>query len=142
MAKGYKKILIIYRNSSEFLRESFQLAKKEGTWVVVLKPVPNYEGELHLTGIKNLDEILQGYKIKEYKEIKDIAEKEKVLVKIRIEEIEKEEEILDIAIEENCDLIVIEPKKPSLFERFLSLKDRLVELLVTQSPCPVFIIRS
>ena len=142
MAKGYKKILIVYRNSPKFLRQSFQLAKEEGTWAVVLKPVPSYEGELHLTGVKNLDELLQGYTIKELKEIKDLAEKERVLVKIRIEEIEREEEILDIAIEENCDLIVVEPKKPSLFERLFSLRDRLLELLVTQSPCPVFIIRS
>ncbi|BAU22765.1 hypothetical protein THC_0367 [Caldimicrobium thiodismutans] len=142
MAKGYRKILIIYRNSPEFLRESFKLAKKEGTWVVVLKPLPTYEGELHLTGIKNLEEILEGYKLKEYKQIKELTEEERVLAKIRVEEIEKEEDILDIAIEENCDLIVIEPKKPTLFERLLSLKDRLIELLIDQSPCPVFIIRN
>ncbi|MEZ0344348.1 MAG: universal stress protein [Caldimicrobium sp.] len=142
MAKSFKKILIIYRNSPEFLREGFRLAKKEGAWVVVVKPVPSYEGELHLTGIKNIEEVLQGFKFKEYRKIKELAEEERVLAKIRIEEVETEEEILKIAIEENCDLIVVEPKKTSFLERLLHFKDRLIDLLINQAPCPLYIVRS
>jgi len=141
MPGGYRKILIIYRSSPEFLRESLRLAKKEGTWVVVLKPVPEFEGELHLTFIRNLEDVLRGYALSDLEEIKKIAEEEKVLVKIRIERVSREEEILEIAEEERCDLIVVEPKKPSLLERWLSFKDRLVDFLSAKSPCPVLLLR-
>ncbi|MGC9018083.1 MAG: universal stress protein [Caldimicrobium sp.] len=141
MNRGYRKIMVIYRGNLKALKESFDLAKREGTWMVVLIPVPAYEGEIMLTGIKNIEDVLRGISQKELEEIQNFVQNERVLAKLRIEPVENEEEILEIAKSENCDLIILEPEKPSLWKRLLHLKDRLIEKLVTQGSCPILILK-
>ena len=109
--------------------------------MVVLIPVPAYEGEIMLTGIKNIEDVLRGISQKELEEIQKFVQNERVLAKLRVEPVENEEEILEIAKSENCDLIILEPEKPSLWKRLLHLKDRLIEKLVTQGSCPILILK-
>lgn len=141
MYKGYKKVMVIYRGTLKGLKESFEIAKKEGTWLVILIPLPIYKGELHLTGIKNIEDVLKGISYRELNKIKNLVQEERVLAKIRMEMVDNDEDILEIAKEENCDLIVLEPEKPSLWRKILHLKDHLLEKLIENSSCPILVVR-
>ncbi|MBI4690885.1 MAG: hypothetical protein HY754_11580, partial [Nitrospirae bacterium] len=56
--KGYRKILIAVNGSKEVLRQGLKLAYDEECWVTVIKVIPPYEGDLNLTGIKNIGDVL------------------------------------------------------------------------------------
>src|SRR5512147_298494 len=56
--KGYRKVLIAMNGSADVVREGIKLAQDEKTWVTVLKVIPENEGDLNLTGIKNIEDVL------------------------------------------------------------------------------------
>jgi len=67
------------------LEEGLKIARDEGCWVTVMKVTPN-EGELHLTGIKDIEDIFMGGAKKSISEIRNIACSNRTLIKIRLEE--------------------------------------------------------
>lgn len=136
--RGYRKILIAVNGSLEVLRTGLKVAQDEGCWVTVLKVIPPYEGDLNLTGIKNIKDVLEGYAGHAMAKAKDIAWSEGAIIKTRIETGYVGSKIIEVAEEENCDLIIVGAQKKKGIKRLFG--DRVVERLIDHSPCPVLVV--
>ena len=84
--KGYRKILIAVNGSKDALTQGLQLAQDEKCWVTVVKVIPPNDGDLDLTGIRNIGDAINGGAAREMSEIGEIAKKERMTVKTRLEE--------------------------------------------------------
>ncbi len=136
--KGYRKILIAVNSPGEVLRQGLKLAGDERCWVTVVKVVPPHDGDLDLTGIKNMDDVLDSGGERAVAGIKDIATKEGSLVKTRLERGEAHKKIVEVAEEERCDLIIMGSRRQSWLQRLLG--GNVVEKVLSQAPCPVLVI--
>jgi nucleotide-binding universal stress UspA family protein len=137
--RGYRKVLIAINGSGEVLRKGIQLAQDEKTWITVLKVIPPYDGDLNLTGIKNINDVLDSGARQALGELAKTAETEGALVKTRIEEGDAPQNIVDVAREERCDVIVLGAKKQKgFFGRLFG--DHVIEKVIKQAPCPVFVV--
>lgn len=137
--KGYRKILIAVNGSLEVLRAGLKVARDEGCWVTVVKVIPPNEGDLHLTGIKNIEDVLLSGAGRAMTEIRDIARSERAIVKTRVETGDIGSKIIEVAKEEDCDLIIVGAQKKKGLKRLFG--DRVVERLIEQSPRPVLVVR-
>lgn len=118
----FHKILVAVDGSEaskNALKQAFRLAFDEKKWITVLAINPPYQGDLSLVGVSNIGEVLQGQGDKILEEAKEIANKEKASIKTRLEEGEPYEKILEVAQEENCELIVMGRRGLSSMERTL-----------------------
>lgn len=109
MAK-YRKILVAYDGSTSAksaLSLASHLAREDKSWIKVLAVVPSYEGDLELTWVSNIKDTLLGPGRKLLAEASKIAEAEDVHILTDIEQGEPYEQIVHVADDENCDLIVM-----------------------------------
>jgi nucleotide-binding universal stress UspA family protein len=137
--KGYKKVLIAVNGSREVLKQGIKLAQDEKTWITVVKVVQPYEGDLNLTGIKNLHDVFDDGGGKALAEISRIAEAEGALIKTRLEAGDVPDRIVEVAAEEKCDLIIMgSKKKKGILSRLFG--DHIVEKVIDRAPCPVFVV--
>jgi len=136
--KGYRKILIAVNGSKEVLLKGLQLASDEKCWVTVVKVIPSYEGDLNLTGIKNLEDVLDSEGHKVISDINSTAEAEGALIKTRLEEGDVHKKIVEVAEEERCDLIIMGSRKRNWIRKIFG--DNVVEKVINQAPCPVFVV--
>ncbi len=137
--KGYRKVLIALNGSKEVLKQGIKLAQDEKTWVTVVKVVQPFDGDLDLTGIKNLNDVLDDGGPQAISDVKRIAEAEGALVKTRLERGDVPGKIVEVAEEEKCDLIIMgSKKKKGLFSRLFG--DHIVEKVIDRAPCPVFVV--
>jgi len=137
--KGYRKVLIALNGSREVLEQGIRLAQDEKTWITVVKVVQPFDGDLNLTGIKNLNDVLDDGGAAAVREINKTAEAEGALVKTRLEQGDVPQRIVDVAEEEKCDLIIMgSKKKKGLFSRLFG--DHVVEKVIDRAPCPVFVV--
>lgn len=138
--KGYRKILIAVNGSQGVLRSGLKLAQDENCWVTVLKVIPPYEGDLNLTGIKNIGDVLSSGADKEIRDIKKIAESEKALIKTRLEEGEVHTKIVEVAKDEECDLIIMGANRTNWMKKLFG--KNVLEKVLRTSPCPVLVLGS
>jgi len=121
--QAYKKILVAYDGSASAknaLIQAIKIAEAEGSWLKILSVAPTYEGDLDITGVKNIKEALRGPAKKFISEAKAIAEKSGAPTVItNIEEGDPSEKIVSVAEEENCDLIVMGRRGLGRLERVL-----------------------
>jgi nucleotide-binding universal stress UspA family protein len=138
--KGYKKILIAVNGSKNVLRNGLKIAQDESCWVTVVKVVPAYEGDLNLTGVKNIDDVLESGADRDIAEIREIAAAERTLIRTRLEEGEVDRKIVEVAEDENCDLIIIgtKNKKKTLLKKLFG--KNVLEKVIHQAPCPVLVV--
>lgn len=137
--RGYRKVLIAMNGSKEVLKQGIKLAQDEKTWVTVVKVVQPYEGDLNLTGIKNLGDVLDDGGAKALAEAKELAEAEGALIKTRLESGDVPGRIVEVAAEEKCDLIIMgSKKKKGILSRLFG--DHIVEKVIDRAPCPVFVV--
>lgn len=136
--KGIRKILVTVNGSLDTVRKGIGLAEEEKTWLTVLKVLPPYEGDLHLTGVKNLRDLLSGGGQSIAAEVKQLAKEERTLIKTRLETGKIDEKILEVAREEKCDLIIMGRQKSDFLKRLLGIN--IVEKVVSQAPCPVYVV--
>ncbi|MDH4163894.1 MAG: universal stress protein [Nitrospirota bacterium] len=137
--RGYRKVLVAVNGSLDVLKKGIELAQDEKTWVTVLKVIPSYDGDLNLTGIKNIGDVLDSGAEQALSGIAAAAKAEGALIKTRLEEGDVPRTIVDVAAEERCDLIILGAKqKKSWYERLLG--DHVIEKVIQQAPCPVFIV--
>jgi len=136
--KGYRKILIAVNGSKEVLVKGLQLASDEKCWVTVVKVLPPYEGDLNLTGIKNVEDVLNSEGPQVLSDIKNTAEAEGALIKTRLEEGNIHKKILEVAEEERCDLIIMGARKRNWIRKIFG--DNVVEKVISQAPCPVLVV--
>ncbi len=122
MNSGHNKILVAFdgsKSSKNALRQAIALAEREQSWIKVLAVVPDYEGDLELVGVSNLKETLQGPKDKLVAEAQEIADSLSARILTDVEQGEAYEKIVDVAEEENCDLIVMGRRGLRRLERML-----------------------
>jgi nucleotide-binding universal stress UspA family protein len=115
---NYRKILVAYdgsASSKNALKQAFKLAK----WIKVVAVIPNYMGDLDLTAISNIKEVILGPGQKLLAEAKEIAENHKAPILTNLEQGEPYEQIVQVAADENCDLIVMGRRGLSKLEREL-----------------------
>lgn len=136
--KGYRKILIAVNGSKDALAQGLKLAEDEKCWVTVVKVIPPNEGDLDLTGIKNINEAFMGGASKEISRIKETADKQRMMVKTRLEEGKVCEKIVEVAEEEKCDLIVMGNGPKNWFSRLFG--EKIVEKVIDLAPCPVLVV--
>ncbi|MCL5023783.1 MAG: universal stress protein [Nitrospirae bacterium] len=136
--KGYRKILIAVDGSKKVLTQGFRLAEDEKCWVTVVKVVPPHDGDLDLVGIRNMSDVLDSGARKTAAELRDIAKDEGALVKTRIEEGEIPEKIVEVAEDEDCDLIIMGANKTNWLRRLFGRN--VVEKVINQAPCPVLVV--
>ena len=137
--KGYRKVLIALNGHKQVLEEGIRLARDEKTWITVVKVVQPFDGDLNLTGIKNLQDVLDDGGSEAARQIKSIAEREGALIKTRLEQGDVPQRIVEVAEEERCDLIIMgSKKKKGLFSRLFG--DHVVEKVIDRAPCPVFVV--
>jgi nucleotide-binding universal stress UspA family protein len=137
--KGYRKVLIAMNGSTDVVREGIKMAQDEKTWVTVLKVIPENEGDLNLTGIKNLEDVLDSGAQQALTEARKTAHASGALIKTRLEEGVPAERIVEVAAEERCDVIILGAKKPKgWLGRFFG--DHVIENVIRRAPCPVFVV--
>jgi nucleotide-binding universal stress UspA family protein len=137
--KGFRKVLIAVNGSKEVLKQGINLAKDEKTWITVVKVVQPYDGDLDLTGIKNIEDVLDDGGSKAAVEIQRIADAEGALVKTRLETGDVPQRIVEVAAEEKCDLIIMgSKKKKGILSRLFG--DHVVEKVINRASCPVYVV--
>jgi nucleotide-binding universal stress UspA family protein len=136
---GIRKVLIALNGSKDVLHTGIQLAKDERTWVTVVKVVEPFDGNLDLTGIKNLEDVLDDGGAKALADVREMAASEGALIKTRLEQGDVPQTIVQVAEEERCDLIIMGSKrKKGWFSKLFG--DHVVEKVIRQAPCPVFVV--
>jgi len=106
----YRKILVAFDGSASSvnaLLQAFTLANDEKSLITVATIVPSYEGDLDLTGVKDIHKTLLRTGEEILSKAKAIAEKERALIKTVLEEGVPYEKLVDIAESENSGIIVI-----------------------------------
>ena len=136
--KDYRNIVIAVNGSKDVLVEGLRLIHDEKCHVTVVKVIPSYEGDLSMVGVRNIDGVLHSGADKEISEIIEVAKKEGAEVKVRLEEGEIHEKIVETAEEENADLIIMGTEKPTFIEKLLALND--IDKVTSQAPCPVLLV--
>jgi nucleotide-binding universal stress UspA family protein len=136
--KGYRKILIAMSSSKEVLKQGLNLAADEKCWVTVVKVVPPYDGDIDLTSIKNLGDVLDSRARKDAAGIGEAAAAEKALVKTRIERGEIHEKIVEVAEDENCDLIIMGRNRTNWVRKLFG--KNVIEKVIHSAPCPVLVV--
>ena len=59
----YRRILVAFDgsdSSKNALMQAIRLAETEKSWIKLVAVVPSYEGDLDLTGVRNIDDALKG----------------------------------------------------------------------------------
>ena len=136
--RGVRKVLIAVNGSKEVLRQGLQLAGDEKCWVTVVKVIPTNEGDLDLTGVKDIGDVLESGVRRDIAEIRAIAGHEGALVKTRVEAGAIHERILEVAAEERCDVIILGRQKRSWLRKLFG--DNVVGKVIRGAPCPVLVV--
>ena len=137
--RGLRKVLVAVNGNLEVLKEGIKLAKDEKTWVTVIKVLPEYDGDLNLTGIKNISDVLDSGGRTAADVIKAEAESERALIKTRVEHGEIHERILEVAREEKCDIIVMgASSNKGILNRLLG--GNTLEKVLRYATCPVLVV--
>lgn len=121
MAK-YRKILVAYDGSPSAQNALFlasQLARKDKSWIKVLAVVPPYQGDLELIGVSDIKEAITGPGQELLAEARQLADREGVNILTNLEQGEPYEQIVHVAEEENCDLIIMGRRGKGTVERAL-----------------------
>jgi nucleotide-binding universal stress UspA family protein len=139
--KGYRKVLIAMNESVDVVREGIKMAQDEKTWVTVLKVIPENEGDLNLTGIKNIEDVLDSGARKALAGVRGAADAEGALIKTRLEEGAPAEKIVEVAADERCDVIILGAKKSKNWLGRL-FGDHVIENVIRKATCPVFVVGS
>lgn len=118
----YRKILVAFdgsESSRNALLQAIKFARSEQCWIKVVSVMPSYQGEIELTGVKNIREALRGPSEKLLGEALQIASSERASILTGLEEGEAHERIIHVAESEHCDLIVMGKRGRNRFERSL-----------------------
>lgn len=127
----YSKILVAFDaspSSENALRQAMALADREHSWIKVLAVVPSYEGELELVGVRNVEAALKGPVEGLVRSARAIAGPDSPNLITNVEQGEAYEKIVDVADNENCDLIVMGRRGLRHLERMLigSVTERVI----------------
>jgi nucleotide-binding universal stress UspA family protein len=134
--------ILVYLDGSEAslhaLQESLHLARAEKSKIMAISVVPPYQGDLRFTGLGNIKALLKEPCDKALTEAMKMAEAEGISLTTACLEGEPYEEIVDLAEEEDCDLIVIGIGSQSM-EKFFAMGSTTARV-IGYSHCDVLVI--
>ena len=136
--KGFRKVLIALNGNKNVLDTGLQMAKDEKTWVIVVKVIPPFEGDLNLTGIKNIEDALDSGVGKVISQVEADARAQGALIKTRVQQGNVPDAIVEVADEERCDLIIMGAPKKNWFRKVFG--DHAVEKVIGMAHCPVYVV--
>ncbi len=136
--KGYRKVLVAVNGNRGVFDYGVKLTGDEKTWLTVVKVIPTYDGDINLTGIKKIEDVLDSGGRQAIREIEASARTAGALVKTRLEEGDVPGKIVEVAQEERCDLIVMGAPKKNWFRKIFG--DRAVEKVIAAASCPVLVV--
>lgn len=136
--RGVRKVLIAVNSSQEVLRQGLQLAGDERCWVTVVKVIPENDGDLDLTGVRDVGDVLASGAGRAVAEIRGIADASRALVKTRVETGAVHERILEVAEEERCDVIILGRRQRSWLRKLFG--DNVVGKVIREAHCPVLVL--
>ena len=136
--KGFRKVLIALNGNKNVLDTGLQMAKDEKTWVIVVKVIPPFEGDLHLTGIKNIEDALDSGVGKVISQVEADAKAQGALIKTRVQQGNVPDAIVEVADEERCDLIIMGAPKKNWFRKVFG--DHAVEKVIDMAHCHVYVV--
>jgi nucleotide-binding universal stress UspA family protein len=138
--KDYRKVLIAVNGSKDVFVQGLKRLGSEKCSVTVVKVTPTYEGDLSLVGVKDIERVLAGFSEREILEIQDIAESKGIFVKVRIEEGEIDKKIVEVAEEENSDLIIMGASSQNSIKKLFF--GNLLDDVTRQASCPVLVVNT
>lgn len=118
----YRKILVAFDGSDSSrnaLLQAIKLAKTEKSWIKVVAVVPEYDGDIELIGVSNIQDVITGPGEKLLAQARDISASEGASIITNLEQGEAYDRIVDVASAENCDIIVMGRRGHSRLERAL-----------------------
>lgn len=137
--KGIRKVLIAVNGSQELLREGLRIAGDEKCWITVLKVVPQYDGDLSLTCIKNIQDVLDSGALEASVLLDGMISRERSIARVRVENGDISETIAHVANEEKCDLIIMGKRKnKGLLDRLFG--GNITGRVIRMASCPVLIV--
>jgi nucleotide-binding universal stress UspA family protein len=136
--KGFRKVLIALNGNKNVLDTGLQMAKDEKTWVIVVKVIPPFEGDLNLTGIKNIEDALDSGVGKVISQVEADAKAQGALIKTRVQQGNVPDAIVEVADEERCDLIIMGAPKKNWFRKVFG--DHAVEKVIDMAHCHVYVV--
>jgi nucleotide-binding universal stress UspA family protein len=135
----YRRVLIAVNGSGDVLLQGLRLIDTEPGLITVVTVIPPYEGDLNLVGVRNIEHVLDGGFANTISEIKEIAESLGMSVKVRVEEAEIADTIVQAAEEEKSDLIIMGAGNQNSLKKFLF--GNLLDEVIHQAPCPVLVVQ-
>jgi nucleotide-binding universal stress UspA family protein len=140
--KKVKNILILVAvdgsdSSKNALLQSIRFARKQGCGVKVATVIPPFEGELELTGVHNISESLREPGDKVLAEARALATSEGVSLDTILSEGMPHEQIVDIAVANECDLIVMGRRGKGMFDTLMGTTTARV---IGYSPIDVLVV--
>ncbi|HMK57121.1 MAG TPA: universal stress protein [Dissulfurispiraceae bacterium] len=136
--KGFRKVLIALNGNRKVLDAGIQMAQDEKTWAIVIKVIPPFEGDLNLTGIKNIEDVLDSGVGSAVSQVAADAKAKGALIKTTVRQGNVPDAIVEVADEERCDLIIMGAPKKNRLRRFFG--DHAVEKVIDMAPCPVYVV--
>jgi nucleotide-binding universal stress UspA family protein len=118
----WRKILVAFDGSAageNALLQAFRLASDERCWITVTTVVPQYSGDVDLTAVKDIHDVLKRPGEALLARAASLAKSEGALIKTVLEEGETHQRLVDLAEAENCGIIVMGRSGMSTVERAL-----------------------
>lgn len=106
----YQKILVAYDgspSSRNALALACRVARKNHSWIKAVAVLPTYEGDLELIGVRNIQDTITGTGEALLAAAQKIAAAENVDVLTDLKQGKPYEEIVRVASDDSCDLIVM-----------------------------------
>lgn len=137
----YRRILVacgVEPAGLHAFKEIVKYVKNNSNRLFALSVVPFHEGDLHLWVFKDVEREFKRPYEEVLKKVKEIANQEEIIVKAVLEIGEPFSKIVDTALSENCDLIVLGRKKDlGLIRKLLGVN---VARVIGYSPVDVLVI--
>ena len=139
--KKYRKILVAYDGSDSAriaLTHSIELAKFNKSWIKLLAVVPGFEGDVELSAIDDIKTVIRGPVEEMLSEAAGKVESSGVPVLFNVEQGSAFSEIVEVARDESCDLIVIGRKGHHRIEKMLM--GSVTAMVLATSPLDVIVV--
>ncbi len=124
--------------SKEAAMEAIRVAKSVGASLLMVYVIPMGSDMIEYFKVSKLKQALKENARKAMEDIRSEGKKQNIPVQVIIDEGSPSEKIIDIAVRNQCDLIVLGRKGKSALEKILV--GSVAERVAGQSPVPVMLI--
>lgn len=139
--KEYSNMLIAVNDASGPLVEGLRMARRGNCWATVLKVVPTYDGDIDLTGVRDIGDLIGSGRQQEAERLRDFVHESNMTAKVMVETGDVADTIIRVAAERKCDLIVMGARKDA-GRLYRYLNGNLVDKVANGAPCSVMVVNT